>query len=191
MFLLKPSKLALEMKENKFSKLLFLLIIININTPILFAQNRAINIWLNTRIPVITDQNINISIFELRHYNELSSNENYFLTTKGQNVILTSYRFFINFIKEDIPAIKRVLINPDDERHHFNYPSYRYYPYVLNDVRYLILTRIRFYSTDEIYVEYSYGLIYNEYHPNYWITMTLIYINNEWKVRNYYYERDY
>jgi len=171
-----------------FESILIICIFI-LRVPVLHTQSHPVNIILFTEIPFIMDGEINISIFNLRqNYNELIGNEDYFSSVKGQTAIITSYNFFRNFIKNDIPSMKEVLVDPNNERHHFNDETYRLIP---NNVLSLIIGRILFYSSNEIGIEYLYSLQYKNNNPNYIIYINMLYIDNEWKINKYGYDRDY
>ena len=133
----------------------------------------------NIKMPDVTTSDVNISDFGLTRYEELSLDEDFFLSSKGQEAVLIAYKFFCYYILGDISAMQRYLLDPDN---HYPVQEFIFDNGTRTDwhVTHLNLFRIRMWSLDEIEITFEYDYLPNESF-NY-IAIYLIFQDEQWKV---------
>jgi len=135
-------------------------------------------------MPDLLTPDVTISDFGLSKYEEFLQNEDFFLSSQGQDCVLTAYEFFRCFISGDILSMKEYLSEPE-HYYGFNQDSSDERR-DLTDVELLNLHVIAMINLDFIEITFEYQMLNDSCT---YIHIALIFRNDEWKAKDFFLEK--
>lgn len=137
---------------------------------------------LNLEMPDINIVDVRPLDFNLSSYEELTLQEDFFLTSKGQECVWTAYEFFRYFILGDTYLMDKHFIEPP--LHEYSLNSLLILPpeRELSDIRHLNLHSVKVFTLDRIQITFEYGWLDEAFR---YLYVLLVFQNDEWKVESF------